>query len=166
MKGHAPILVVEDDANDVLLTDRTLSKCGIPNSRHLVTNGEDAMNYLTGVGPYSNRETYPLPALVLLDLKLPIVDGFEVLQWIRAHPDFKDLRVVVLTGSNHIRDATKSYELGANIFLVKPLESENIASLFGTISAQLSKANSTTVREEMPARTSTADGDSTEPTRD
>jgi len=140
---HGPILVVEDDENDALLIRRTLSSSGIPNPRVFVQSGEEAIDYLVGVGPYSNRATFPLPALALLDLKLPVMDGFEVLKWIRAHPHFKDLRVVVLTGSDNIRDVNEAYRLGANTFLVKPLEFENMASLFGAIGAQLWKANST-----------------------
>lgn len=153
-----PILVLEDEESDVLLIRRTLANSGIPNPRHFVKSGEEAINYLLGVGCYSDKEKYPSPALVLLDLKLPTMDGFAVLKWIRAHPDFKDLRVVVLTGSSRIRDVNKAYELGANSFLVKPLEFENIASLFGAIGAQLWKANTTKAREEMPARAANADG--------
>jgi CheY-like chemotaxis protein len=166
MKSQPRILVVEDDENDALLIRRTLANAGIPNPPQFVRSGEDAINYLEGAGPYANRETYPLPALVLLDLKLPVMDGFEVLKWIRAHPHFKDLRVVVLTGSGHIRDVNEAYRLGANTFLVKPLEFENIASLYGAIGAQLWKANSTNAAaEKMPARTADADGDLTEPIR-
>jgi len=151
MKEHAPILVVEDNENDVLLIRRTLERSGIPNPRHFVKSGEEAINYLVGVGPYANRERFPFPELVLLDLKLVQMDGFEVLKWVRAHPHFKDLRVVVLTSSSNIRDVNKAYQLGANSFLVKPLELENIASLFATIWIQLWKANNTPAPEKMTA---------------
>ena len=151
MKEHAPILVVEDNENDVLLIRRTLERSGIPNPRHFVKSGEEAINYLVGVGPYANRERFPFPELVLLDLKLVQMDGFEVLKWVRAHPHFKDLRVVVLTSSSSIRDVNKAYQLGANSFLVKPLELENIASFFATIWIQLWKANNTPAPEKMTA---------------
>jgi CheY-like chemotaxis protein len=151
---HTAILVVEDDENDAVFIRRTLSSSGIPNPRVFVQSGEEAINFLTGVGAYSNRETFPLPALVLLDLKLPMMDGFEVLKWIRAHPHFKDLRVVVLTGSNNIRDVNEAYRLGANTFLVKPLEFENMAFLFGTIEAQLWKANHTSTARTANAKES------------
>jgi CheY-like chemotaxis protein len=151
MKEHAPILVVEDNENDVLLIRRTLERSGIPNPRHFVKSGEEAINYLVGVGPYANRERFPFPELVLLDLKLVQMDGFEVLKWVRAHPHFKDLRVVVLTSSSNIRDVNKAYQLGANSFLVKPLELENIASFFATIWIQLWKANNTPAPEKMTA---------------
>jgi CheY-like chemotaxis protein len=103
------------------------------------------------MGPYANRERFPFPELVLLDLKLVQMDGFEVLKWVRAHPHFKDLRVVVLTSSSNIRDVNKAYQLGANSFLVKPLELENIASFFATIWIQLWKANNTPAPEKMTA---------------
>jgi len=151
MKEHAPILVVEDNENDVLLIRRTLERSGILNPRHFVKSGEEAINYLVGVGPYANRERFPFPELVLLDLKLVQMDGFEVLKWVRAHPHFKDLRVVVLTSSSNIRDVNKAYQLGANSFLVKPLELENIASFFATIWIQLWKANNTPAPEKMTA---------------
>lgn len=137
MTQHAAILVVEDVENDVELISRTLSQSGIPNPRHFVKNGEEAINYLLGMEPYSDRKRYPLPALVLLGLKLPGMDGFEVLQWIRNHRHFGDLRVVVLTSSTDVRDVKKAYRLGANSFLVKPLEFENASALFATIGTQL-----------------------------
>jgi CheY-like chemotaxis protein len=137
MEQLALILVVEDNENDLTLIRRTLTNACLPNPRHFVESGEEAINYLVGVGPYSDRKKYPLPALVLLDLKLPIKDGFEVLKWIRSQPNLKDLRVVVLTSSTHIRDVTQAYRLGANSFLVKPLEFENVRELFSAIQWQL-----------------------------
>jgi len=137
MKAPAPILVVEDNENDEKLVRRTLAKSGIPNPPCCVESGEVAISYLSGIGPYSDRGRYPFPALVLLDLKLPVMDGFEVLRWIRAHPDFRDLRVVVLTTSQEMRNVSKAYQLGADSFLVKPLEFENIRAFFTTLGEQL-----------------------------
>jgi CheY-like chemotaxis protein len=159
MEGYAPILVVEDNENDVILIRRTLTNSCIPNPRHFVKTGEEAIDYLVGMGPYSDREKYPLPALVLLDLKLPGMDGFQVIQWIREHCYFSDLRVVVLTSSNKLRDLRKAYSIGANSFLVKPLEFENVRALFSAIGAQLWDRETASVREQMPARTSNAGGD-------
>jgi CheY-like chemotaxis protein len=157
MKSHPPILVVEDDSNDVLLIRRRLSSSGIPNPRHFVESGEEAINYLTGAGHYADRKKYPLPALVLLDLKLPGIDGFQVLKWIRASSNFRNLRVVVLTSSKEIRDVNQAYRLGANSFLVKPLEFENVSALFATIGTQLWKSNSVDEHFEAPARTANVD---------
>ena len=136
MKERA-ILVVEDNENDRLLIRRTLAKSGITNPRRFVKSGEAAISYLEAVGGFLNGKKHPLPALVLLDLKLPGIDGFEVLRRIRANPDLSNLRVVVLTTSERIRDAQQAYRLGANSFLVKPLEFENIRAFFEMIEAQI-----------------------------
>lgn len=166
MKAQAPILVVEDDENDVLLIRRTLSNSGIPNPRHFVGSGEEVIDYLVAAGRYADRKRYPLPALVLLDLKLPGMDGFDILQWIRADPRFRDLPVVVLTSSKGIRDVTKAYRLGANSFLVKPLEFENMSALFATIGTQLWKSNTAAESGKKPARTADENGNLLfEPTR-
>src|SRR5262249_49746121 len=100
----------------------------------------EAINYLLGMEPYADRKRHPLPALVLLDLKLHVMDGFEVLQWIRNHRHFGELRVVVLTSSRDIRDVKKAYRLGAYSFLVKPVEFENTSALLATIETQLDEA--------------------------
>ena len=91
----------------------------------LVRDGEEAMAYLAGEGKFQDRAEFPFPDLVLLDLKMPRVDGFEVLRWIREHPKIRNLRVVVLTSSHQLRDVNEAYRLGANSFLVKPLDFEN-----------------------------------------
>ena len=80
------------------------------------------MEYLTGTGRYINRSEYPLPELILLELNMPGVDGFQVLRWVRQQPELKALRIVVLTSSNELQDATYAYQLGANSFLVKPID--------------------------------------------
>jgi CheY-like chemotaxis protein len=163
MDVQAPILVVEDNENDEMLIRRTLAKSGVPNPRQFVPSGEAAISYLSGVGRYSDREKYPFPALVLLDLKLPVMDGFEVLQWIRAQPDFRDLRVVVLTTSEEIRKVSKAYQLGANSFLVKPLEFENIHAFFATLGGQLWNRQPVSTPLERPTRTPDAQTHQTEP---
>lgn len=154
MQQNAPILVVEDNENDSTLIRRTLTNAGIPNPRHFVETGEDAINYLAGVGRYADRKKYRLPGLVLLDLKLPGMDGLEVLKWIRGHRHFGDLRVVVLTVSSEIRDVQKAYRLGANSFLVKPLEFENARALFSSIGAQLWDREARALPAPLPPRTS------------
>ena len=101
------------------------------------------MHYLAGEGQYSNRAEYPLPDLILLDLKMPKVDGFDVLLWIRRQPGFGSIPVVVLTSSDAIRDVNRAYALGANSFMVKPLDFENLMELTRFLTSywlQLSKA--------------------------
>lgn len=125
MPDQAVILLAEDLEDDVLLIRRAFRKGGINNPLQVVRDGEETIAYLKGEGKYANRAEYPLPDLLLLDLKMPHKDGFEVLQWIRGQPGLKSLRVVVLTSSEDLREVNHAYELGANSFLVKPLEFEN-----------------------------------------
>src|SRR2546421_1762482 len=125
MPDNALILIAEDREDDVLLIRRALEKAGVTNPTQIVRNGEETMAYLRGEGRFSNRAEYPLPSLLLLDLKMPRKDGFEVLRWIRQQPMLKALRVIVLTSSEDIRDVNRAYKIGANSFLVKPMDFEN-----------------------------------------
>jgi len=125
MSDRAVILLAEDREDDILLIRKAFQKGFIDNPLHVVRDGEEAIHYLSGEGQYSNRAEYPLPDLILLDLKMPKVDGFEVVRWIRRQPGFGSIPVVVLTSSDEIRDVNRAYALGANSFLVKPLDFEN-----------------------------------------
>ncbi len=115
------ILQVEDDPNDVLFLQRALKKAGVNNPVRRVSDGQQAIDYLQGAGPFADRERYPFPSLVLLDLKLPYVMGLEVLRWIRQQIQ-RPLVVLILTASAEKADIAKAYQLGANGFLVKPSE--------------------------------------------
>jgi CheY-like chemotaxis protein len=122
MPDKEHILLVEDDPNDVLLIQRAFQKAGLRDMLRVVRDGEQAVEYLSGRGQYADREHYPFPFLLLLDLKMPGVDGFEVLEWIRSQKTLRRLLVVVLTSSNLQADVDRAYELGANSYLVKPVE--------------------------------------------
>jgi CheY-like chemotaxis protein len=115
------ILLVEDDANDVFLMQRACRKVELPNPLQVVGDGDEAVDYLAGAGRYTDRAQYPLPALVLLDLKLPRKGGLEVLEWLRKQETLRRLPVVVLTSSKEPADVNRAYDLGANSYLVKPL---------------------------------------------
>lgn len=125
MPDNALIRIAEDREDDIVLIRRSLEKAGVGNPLQVVRNGEEVMAYLQGDGKFANRAEYPLPSLVLLDLKMPRTDGFEVLGWIRQQPALKAMRVIVLTSSEDIRDVNQAYEAGANSFLVKPMDFEN-----------------------------------------
>jgi|SRR6185369_2017081 CheY-like chemotaxis protein len=125
MSDQALFLVVEDNEDHILLIRRAFAKSKVVNPLQVVRTGEDAIAYLEGVGRFSNRAEFPLPAVILLDLKLTGVDGFDVLRWIRQQPALRAIRVVVLTSSNAIRDVNLAYQLGANSFLVKPVDFED-----------------------------------------
>jgi CheY-like chemotaxis protein len=118
--GHC-VLQVEDEESDVILFRHACTQMGFTHAIQLARDGQEALDYLAGTGVFANRAEYPLPALVLLDLKLPQVDGFDVLRWIRAQPEFTSLKVVVFSSSNHHEDIERAYQLGANSYLVKPL---------------------------------------------
>jgi CheY-like chemotaxis protein len=115
-----PILLVEDNDDDASLLLRALHAAGIQNPVHIVTDGEQAREYLKGCGKYTDRALYPLPSLILLDLKLPRVSGFEVLEWIQKDTTLPPLVVVVLSSSGEPRDINMAYRFGARSYLVKP----------------------------------------------
>jgi CheY-like chemotaxis protein len=116
------ILIVEDREDDVLLLQRAFRKASLKNPVQFVRTGEEAIAYLSGEGQFSSRAEFPLPVLILLDLKLPGKDGFEVLSWVRQNDGLQILPVIILTSSNHISDVNRAYRLGANSFLVKDLD--------------------------------------------
>ncbi len=118
--GSGTILLVEDNEDDIFFMQRAVKNAQIGNPLQVVTDGQQAIDYLQGAGNFSDRIQHPLPCFVLLDLKLPHKSGHEVLQWIREQSLFKNLVVIVLTTSRETRDLEKAYELGANAFLVKP----------------------------------------------
>ena len=115
------ILHVDDDPNDSLLLRHACRAASLNYGIECVSDGEVAMAYLTGKEPYANRQQYPMPNLVLLDLKMPRKTGFEVLEWLRREPSLRRLVVFVFTSSRHQEDIDRAYELGANGYLVKPV---------------------------------------------
>lgn len=119
------ILVADDEEAAHVLIHRAFHAAKSSCALQIVTNGEEAINYLMGAGSYSNRDQYPMPVLVLLDLKMPRKDGFAVLKWMREQPKFKRLVTVVFSTSDEPEDVNRAYDLGANSFLVKsPLFAE------------------------------------------
>ena len=127
------VLYVEDNADDYDLFKLASRKCGTPFSLKHAADGEQAIAYLSGMGDYCDREEYPIPDLVLLDLRLPRLDGFEVLGWIRTNPATKSLPVVVLAGSSFRADVRRALELGANSYAVKPAKFEELQVLIDQI---------------------------------
>jgi CheY-like chemotaxis protein len=115
-----PVLYVEDDDSDVLLMRRAWKKVDVQNPLQVVTDGQDALRYLSGEEQYANRGDHPMPCLVLLDLKMPKVTGLEVLRWIRSQPALVGLRVVVLSSSNYPADINAAHGLRVDAYLIKP----------------------------------------------
>ena len=127
------IVVVEDDEDDVALLKRAFRKVEVVNPVVFLADGDEAVAYLDGKGPYANRDEHPLPMLILLDLKLPRRSGLEVLEWIRERPALNPVTVVVLTSSRQASDLGRAYELGVTSYLVKPVAFDSLLDLIRTL---------------------------------
>jgi CheY-like chemotaxis protein len=134
MPERSLILIVEDNEVDLMLIRRAFAKARVLNPIFSVPSGEEAIAYFKGEGTFANRDEYPLPELVLLDLKLPGISGLEVVRWIRQQPGLRALRVVMLTGSAATDDINRAYQYGANSFLVKPMDFDSFVQIASTIS--------------------------------
>jgi len=131
--SNLPILLVEDDPNDQVLIRRAFAKAKLMNPLHIVDDGDAAVAYLSGEGVFADRAAHPLPTLVLLDLKLPRRSGLEVLEWLRRNPQIRRIPVVVLTSSQDSADIDRAYDLGANSYLVKPVDFDGLLALLRTV---------------------------------
>lgn len=127
------LLLVEDEPNSVFFFEHAMQKNGMTHPLQVAGDGQEAIDYLAGTGKFSDREKFPVPGLVILDLKLPRATGFEVLQKIREQPRTRTLIVLMLTSSASQADVAKAYALGANAYLVKPLQLEVLTELVGAI---------------------------------
>jgi CheY-like chemotaxis protein len=129
MSSPAPILHVEDNEDDQFFLKRAFAEVKIKNEIHWVEDGQKAIDYLSGTGPYADRLRYPIPCLIILDLKLPMVHGLDVLKWIRAHKEFKSTVVVIFSSSPLRNDVDMAYDAGVNSFVVKPLTGEQMIQI-------------------------------------
>jgi CheY-like chemotaxis protein len=128
--GRCPILLVEDNPDDILITKRAWSKGQIKNKLYIVNNGEEALEFLYKQGEYSNS---PTPGLMLLDLKMPRVDGFEVLKTVKQDAKLKRLPIIVLTTSNRDKDIQRAFNLGCNSYILKPVDYQKFIEAVETI---------------------------------
>ena len=126
------ILQVEDDPNDVFLLKHAMKKVELANPMQVASDGQEAIDYLSGAGKFADREQYPMPSLVLLDLKLPYVMGLDVLKWIREQPNTAPV-IIILTASAEDGDVASAYRLGANAFLTKPSEASKLQEIVKSI---------------------------------
>jgi CheY-like chemotaxis protein len=130
------VLLADDDSNDIFFLRRAFQRAGLANTVMDVSDGEKAIEYLGGQNCYSDRTRYPLPALLLLDLKMPKINGFEVLEWIRTRDDLRDLKVVVLSSSGLPDDMQKARELGAHDYRVKPADQEDTVAMIKEVAGR------------------------------
>ena len=133
------VLLAEDNQDDALLIRRAFERAGLKRQIRVVPNGLEAIAYLNGDTPFRNRDKYPLPDLVLLDINMPMADGLEVLGWIRHQWELRNLCTVMLTSCDEIRLASQAYHLGANSFLVKPLDFINAAEMLRSLNLVLGR---------------------------
>jgi CheY-like chemotaxis protein len=136
------VLLVEDSEDDVFLMQRALQKARLELPLHIATNGQEALDYLQGVGKYNDRAAYPIPSLIFLDLKMPFVHGFEVLSWMNQQASLRHVPVAVLTSSLEDCDKQKAHQLGARAFLVKPPTPEMLHRLLQSLPGFLPSRNS------------------------
>jgi CheY-like chemotaxis protein len=127
------VLLVEDDLNDIFLVKRAFKAAHLENPLQVVTDGEEATNYLSGRGKYADRETYPLPKLIVMDIKMPRMSGFDVLEWIKHDGTLRRIPVIIVSSSNRPQDIDRGYELGANAYMVKPVSYRAVERLFESI---------------------------------
>jgi CheY-like chemotaxis protein len=127
------ILLVDDNPHDVVLIRLAFRRVGIIDTIQLVKDGAEAMRYINGEGAYADRHQFPIPTLILLDLKMPQTSGFDVLQWIREQPELSNVIVVVMSGSKNDQDIERAYALGANSYLIKPTRFEEMVKMMETL---------------------------------
>ncbi|WP_053404910.1 response regulator [Persicobacter sp. CCB-QB2] len=127
------ILIADDDIEDRLLAQEALEESHYKGKTLFVEDGEELLDYLHGAGKYADRSAYPLPSLILLDLNMPKKDGREALQEIKAHSCFQRIPIVVLTTSSADEDMVKSYDLGVNSFLNKPVQFDEFVALMNSL---------------------------------
>ena len=128
-KPTCPVLLVEDSKADIYFLKRVLLSAGVKNKLIVVQNGQEALHYLQGKRPFSDRNNYPLPGIVLLDLRMPVMDGFAVLEWKQKQPNLQKILWVALSNSDALSEVNRAYKLGANSFLSKPPQKEELLNL-------------------------------------
>lgn len=123
--------MAEDDPTDAYFFQRAFKRAGLPVVLHFVRDGQEVIDYLQGEGQFADRTLHPLPQLLLLDLKMPRLDGFDVLEWVRRQPRFVRVQVVIFSSSDEAKDINRAYGLGANWYIVKPHSMDELTALVG-----------------------------------
>jgi Response regulator containing CheY-like receiver, AAA-type ATPase, and DNA-binding domains len=134
--GQVAILFIDDDSNDVLLVQRALNKAGLSYPLIHKRDGEEAIDYLSGKPPYSDRAKHPLPELILLDIKMPKINGFDVLGWLQRQPALAKIPVVILTASVRVEDRSEAEKLGAVGYRTKPVDFGELVNIIRDVDAR------------------------------
>ncbi len=124
-----PILIAEDDENDVIILERALREVGFRNPFHVCRDGSEVLAYFCGEGEFADRARFPFPRLLITDLKMPKVDGMQVLKWLYEHPECNLIPRIVLTASRQASDIQQAYKSGVNSYLVKPASYEQLTRM-------------------------------------
>jgi CheY-like chemotaxis protein len=134
MHRSCTILIVDDDENDIFFVKRAFSEINVHCTFQMLKNGQEAVDYLQGHGAFADRQRYPLPMMILMDLKMPIMDGFQVLTWLRGQAGIKVIPTIVFSSSDLPSDITRAYELGANSFMTKSVTYDGLLLKLQTLS--------------------------------
>lgn len=130
LNGREPvILLVDDSESDIALLRQAFAKAGMQRPLQVVRDGVDAMSYLLGRGDFADRESFPMPSVLIIDVNMPRLNGLELLTWLRTQPEFSHLMVIVLTGDARIEAINHAYHLGANSYLLKPTRHDHLIDL-------------------------------------
>jgi CheY-like chemotaxis protein len=159
-KDTLVILMADDDEDDTLLTRKALEKGKLVNPLHVVRDGEELLDYLLHRGEYAAEDAAPRPGVILLDLNMPRKDGREALREIKAHADLKDIPIVVFTTSKAEEDIYRSYKLGVNSFITKPVTFENLIEVMQTLGKYWFEIVTLPAEEKYPAHGDSSHEDS------
>jgi CheY-like chemotaxis protein len=128
--GREPlILLIDDSESDIALLRQAFARAGMTRPLQVVQDGVDAMSYLLGRGEFADRDAYPMPSILIIDVNMPRLNGLELLTWLRTQPEFSHLMVIVLTGDGRIEAVNHAYHLGANSYLLKPTRHEELLDM-------------------------------------
>jgi CheY-like chemotaxis protein len=134
MHRQCTILIVDDDENDIFFVKRAFTEINVHCTFQVLKNGQEVIDYLNGEEQYADRDEYPMPMMILMDLKMPVMDGFEVLSWIRSRPGIKVIPTIIFSSSDLPLDITRAYELGANSFMTKSVTYDGLLLKLQTLS--------------------------------
>jgi len=134
MDNEFTVLLVEDDLNDIFLVKRAFKMAQLQNPLQVVTDGQQAIHYLKGEGRFADRHAFPLPKLIVMDIKMPRRSGFDVLEWVKGNGrPLRRIPIVIVSSSDNPADINRAYELGANAYMVKPVDFKKVEHLFESI---------------------------------